>query len=55
MPAIEDAGGRPLPVYCASLRTAEAELLEPLSAADAMVITVLAAGRCRAGRRIGRR
>ena len=25
--AIEDAGGRPLPVYCASLRTAEPELL----------------------------
>jgi cobaltochelatase CobN len=42
--AIEDAGGRALPVYCASLRTAEAELLEALSAADAMVVTVLAAG-----------
>ena len=25
--AIEDAGGRPLPVFCASLRTADAELL----------------------------
>ena len=27
--AIEDAGGRPLPVFCASLRTAEPELLRP--------------------------
>ncbi len=42
--AIEDAGGRPLPVYCASLRTAEPELLQRLADADAMVVTVLAAG-----------
>jgi cobaltochelatase CobN len=42
--AIEAAGGRPLPVYCASLRTAEPELLETLRAVDAMVVTVLAAG-----------
>ena len=42
--AIEDAGGRPLPVFCASLRTADAELLELLGTADAMVTTVLAAG-----------
>jgi cobaltochelatase CobN len=42
--AVEDAGGRPLPVFCASLRTAEAGLLELLSTADAMVTTVLAAG-----------
>ncbi len=42
--AIEDAGGRPLPLYCASLRTAEPRLLERFSAADAMVVTVLAAG-----------
>ena len=42
--AIEDAGGRPLPVYCASLRTAEPELLHQLGDADAMVVTVLAAG-----------
>ena len=42
--AIEDAGGRPLPVYCASLRTAETELLQRLGGADAMVVTVLAAG-----------
>ncbi|BBZ13550.1 cobaltochelatase subunit CobN [Mycobacterium branderi] len=42
--AIETAGGRPLPVYCASLRTAEPDMLEVLSQADAMVVTVLAAG-----------
>ncbi|MGV0645854.1 cobaltochelatase subunit CobN [Mycolicibacterium sp. XJ879] len=42
--AIEDAGGRALPVFCASLRTADAELLELLGTADAMVTTVLAAG-----------
>jgi cobaltochelatase CobN len=42
--AIEAAGGRALPVYCASLRTAEPEVLETLGIADAMVVTVLAAG-----------
>ena len=42
--AIEDSGGRALPFYCASLRTAEPELLERLKEADAMVVTVLAAG-----------
>lgn len=42
--AIEHAGGQPLPVFCASLRTAPAELLDTLEAADAMVTTVLAAG-----------
>ncbi|MET8140740.1 cobaltochelatase subunit CobN [Sphaerisporangium sp. NPDC005288] len=42
--AIEDAGGRPLPVYCASLRTAEPELLQVLGEVDALVVTVLAAG-----------
>ncbi|OBK15325.1 cobaltochelatase subunit CobN [Mycobacterium asiaticum] len=42
--AIEAAGARALPVYCASLRTAETELLATLGAADAMVVTVLAAG-----------
>ncbi|MFI6499621.1 cobaltochelatase subunit CobN [Nonomuraea typhae] len=42
--AIEDAGGRPLPVFCSSLRTAEPALLETLSRADALVVTVLAAG-----------
>ncbi|HEY7051194.1 MAG TPA: cobaltochelatase subunit CobN [Mycobacterium sp.] len=42
--AIENAGGRALPVYCASLRTAEPELIELLGTVDAMVVTVLAAG-----------
>ncbi|MFD4466805.1 cobaltochelatase subunit CobN [Rhodococcus sp. NPDC058505] len=42
--AIEDAGATPLPIFCASLRTAEPELLELLSTVDAMVVTVLAAG-----------
>ncbi|MDT7792592.1 MAG: cobaltochelatase CobN, partial [Mycobacterium sp.] len=42
--AIEDVGGRPLPVFCASLRTADAGLLDVLATADAMVTTVLAAG-----------
>ncbi|MFZ0835798.1 MAG: cobaltochelatase subunit CobN [Mycobacterium sp.] len=42
--AIEQAGGRALPVYCASLRTAEPELIDTLKAADAMLVTVLAAG-----------
>ncbi|WP_067659056.1 cobaltochelatase subunit CobN [Nocardia harenae] len=42
--ALEAAGARPLPVYCASLRTAEPELLDTLRAADALIVTVLAAG-----------
>lgn len=42
--AIEDAGGRPLPLYVASLRTPEAELIDALRPADAIVTTVLAAG-----------
>ncbi|MDQ0752390.1 cobaltochelatase CobN [Streptomyces africanus] len=42
--AIEDAGGRPLPLYVASLRAPEPELIEELRAADAIVTTVLAAG-----------
>ncbi|MGW7287452.1 cobaltochelatase subunit CobN [Streptomyces sp. NPDC054847] len=42
--AIEDAGGRALPLYVASLRAPEPELLEQLAAADALVTTVLAAG-----------
>ncbi|MGA9872809.1 MAG: cobaltochelatase subunit CobN [Rhodococcus sp. (in: high G+C Gram-positive bacteria)] len=42
--AIENAGGRALPIFCASLRTAEPELLTTLKSADAMVVTVLAAG-----------
>ncbi|MBF6088176.1 cobaltochelatase subunit CobN [Nocardia cyriacigeorgica] len=42
--AIEQAGARPLPLYCASLRTAEPDLLDTLRTADALVVTVLAAG-----------
>ncbi|GAA3508078.1 cobaltochelatase CobN [Streptosporangium album] len=42
--AVEDAGGRALPVYCASLRSAEPGLLEVLRTVDALVVTVLAAG-----------
>ncbi|WP_052411313.1 cobaltochelatase subunit CobN [Streptomyces sp. NRRL S-118] len=42
--AVEDAGGRPLPLYVASLRAPEPELLDTLRAADAVVTTVLAAG-----------
>jgi len=42
--AIERKGGRPLPIYCTSLRTPEPELLELLAGVDAMVVTVLAAG-----------
>ncbi|SUD48753.1 Aerobic cobaltochelatase subunit CobN [Nocardia otitidiscaviarum] len=42
--AIEAAGARPLPLYCASLRAAEPELLARLREADALVVTVLAAG-----------
>ncbi|MFD6172589.1 cobaltochelatase subunit CobN [Streptomyces coeruleorubidus] len=42
--AIEDAGGRPLPLYVASLRAPEPELIEELRAADAIITTVLAAG-----------
>ncbi|GAA4829472.1 cobaltochelatase subunit CobN [Saccharopolyspora rosea] len=42
--AIEDAGGQALPVFCASLRSPEPELLEQLRRADALVVTVLAAG-----------
>ncbi|HEY5149531.1 MAG TPA: cobaltochelatase subunit CobN [Mycobacterium sp.] len=45
--AIEQTGGRALPVYCTSLRTPEPELLGLLGTADAMVVTVLAAGGAR--------
>ncbi|GGX07191.1 cobaltochelatase subunit CobN [Streptomyces noursei] len=41
---IERAGGCPLPLYVASLRAPEPELIEELRAADAIVTTVLAAG-----------
>lgn len=42
--AVENAGGRPLPRYVASLRAPEPELIDDLRAADAIVTTVLAAG-----------
>ena len=42
--AIRNAGGRPLPVFCTSLRTPDPELLALLACADALVVTVLAAG-----------
>lgn len=42
--AVERAGGVALPVFCASLRTAEPELLAVLGRVDALVVTVLAAG-----------
>ncbi|MER0245573.1 cobaltochelatase subunit CobN [Streptomyces sp. HSW2009] len=42
--AVEDAGGRALPLFVASLRAPEPELIEALGAADAVVTTVLAAG-----------
>ncbi|GAA2752635.1 MULTISPECIES: cobaltochelatase subunit CobN [Kitasatospora] len=42
--ALEDQGARPVPIFCASLRGAEPELLAELAQADAIVTTVLAAG-----------
>ena len=42
--AVAAAGGRPLPVFCSSLRTAEPALIDTLRTADAVVVTVLAAG-----------
>ncbi|MFT7838575.1 cobaltochelatase subunit CobN [Saccharothrix sp. BKS2] len=42
--AIEAKGGTPLPLFCASLRSADEGLLAELRKADALVVTVLAAG-----------
>jgi len=42
--AVENAGATALPIYCASLRTAEPDLLDTLKSADALIVTVLAAG-----------
>ncbi|MGA5728092.1 cobaltochelatase subunit CobN [Streptomyces seoulensis] len=42
--AIEERGANALPVYCGSLRDADAGLYELLGRADALVATVLAAG-----------
>ncbi|MFH8556988.1 cobaltochelatase subunit CobN [Streptomyces celluloflavus] len=41
---IERAGGRPLPLFVASLRAPEPELIDALRPVDAIVTTVLAAG-----------
>src|SRR3954447_17517805 len=45
--AIEDAGGSALPVFTSSLRTVSDDLLATLRDADALVVTVLAAGASR--------
>jgi cobaltochelatase CobN len=42
--AIEDAGGRAVPIWCASLRGADASLFAALADVDALLVTVLAAG-----------
>jgi len=42
--AIEERGGRPLPVFTGSLRGADRGLFDLLAAADAVIVTVLAAG-----------
>ncbi|SFO98671.1 cobaltochelatase CobN [Amycolatopsis arida] len=42
--AVETAGGRALPIFCASLRHREPGLLAELRKADALLVTVLAAG-----------
>ncbi|MFY1649981.1 cobaltochelatase subunit CobN [Solwaraspora sp. WMMB762] len=42
--AVDAAGGRAVPVYCSSLRSADPQLLATLRQADALVVTVLAAG-----------
>jgi cobaltochelatase CobN len=41
---IQDAGGSALPVFCGSLRAPDESLLDLLGRADALVVTVLAAG-----------
>ena len=42
--AVIRAGGTPLPVYCGSLRDAPTEVYDSLVSADALIVTVLAAG-----------
>jgi cobaltochelatase CobN len=42
--AIDAAGGQALPLFCSSLRTADAELIDRLRSADAIVVTMLASG-----------
>ncbi|EFC84181.1 cobaltochelatase subunit CobN [Parafrankia sp. EUN1f] len=47
--AVEAAGGRAVPVFCASLRAADPALLDVLGQADVLVTTVLAAGGAASG------
>ena len=42
--ALAAAGAAPLPIFCASLRSADAQLADLLRPADAVITTVLAAG-----------
>ncbi|WP_024876727.1 cobaltochelatase subunit CobN [Saccharomonospora piscinae] len=42
--AVRSKGGRPLPIYCASLRSRPPEMMAELRGADALLVTVLAAG-----------
>jgi cobaltochelatase CobN len=42
--ALAQQGATPLPIFCASLRSADAQLAELLEPADAVITTVLAAG-----------
>ncbi|ADG78805.1 cobaltochelatase subunit CobN [Tsukamurella paurometabola] len=42
--AIEDRGGRAVPIFCASLRAADDALFAELGTLDTLVVTVLAAG-----------
>ncbi|MGY1827919.1 cobaltochelatase subunit CobN [Blastococcus sp. SYSU DS0541] len=42
--AVEEAGAQPLPVFVSSLRSVPDDLLATLGTADALVVTVLAAG-----------
>ena len=42
--AVEQAGGVPLPVWCASLRAVDPDLLRVLGTVDVLIVTVLAAG-----------
>ena len=42
--AVEDEGGVPVPIFCATLRGADGALLDTLKQADALLVTVLAAG-----------
>ena len=42
--AVTEAGARPLPIWCGSLRSAGPDLLRALAAADVLIVTVLAAG-----------